>query len=583
MGEVVSLASDCRESHGADLRGMSAVGLAGEKTFFYNHSAAAWPNARRRSEGEKVFAPSKVIVGPKAGPRLVFSRRAHPRRPPGRQERRPGSRPTSRSLGSSKAGFAILGEFMPHLPDGSFARGEKWFAKRGRPKNHTEEFWLKYEGFGCQAFEAGETGITALHKAAAFGWPQQAQFLLARNAEIVSARTSAHQSARDVAERGVAWCMAKGKTNKERQQHQEVADLCTRAENGEAITFDVIGAGAIRPSKEEPAANAGSLECRADVRFDNVPTFLMLVLVTLLNVLAETRGGCFAFAVGCSHCWFSRSHHPWTLHPYLQNRARIEALLGTHLCDTRGSILVLVLLRIDEEYERSRAMAHLLFWCCFVLSLIMPRFVVHGWLACAQCARRQDLAYISERILAMSFPAQDLEAQFRNPMAEVQRFLRSRHPKHRVYNLCKEEGRRYDDECFREVRRRITFFDHTICPLQRLVELLEEQHRFLGEDKNNVVVIHCKAGKGRTGLVCSCLLLREGIKSDACKALETYAKKRTYDGKGVTIPSQIRYVKLYSQFLQDGFLRKQVVRLKSVCLQNFMKLPGYRSSSFKET
>eukprot|EP00435_Cladocopium_sp_Y103_P006734 s848_g2.t1 len=446
MGEVVSLASDCRESHGADLRGMSAVGLAGEKTFFYNHSAAAWPNARRRSEGEKVFAPSKVIVGPKAGPRLVFSRRAHPRRPPGRQERRPGSRPTSRSLGSSKA-----------------------------------------------------------------------------------------------------------------------------------------GAGAIRPSKEEPAANAGSLECRADVRFDNVPTFLMLVLVTLLNVLAETRGGCFAFAVGCSHCWFSRSHHPWTLHPYLQNRARIEALLGTHLCDTRGSILVLVLLRIDEEYERSRAMAHLLFWCCFVLSLIMPRFVVHGWLACAQCARRQDLAYISERILAMSFPAQDLEAQFRNPMAEVQRFLRSRHPKHRVYNLCKEEGRRYDDECFREVRRRITFFDHTICPLQRLVELLEEQHRFLGEDKNNVVVIHCKAGKGRTGLVCSCLLLREGIKSDACKALETYAKKRTYDGKGVTIPSQIRYVKLYSQFLQDGFLRKQVVRLKSVCLQNFMKLPGYRSSSFKET
>ncbi|CAL1133348.1 unnamed protein product [Cladocopium goreaui] len=79
---------------------------------------------------------------------------------------------------------------MPHLPDGSFARGEKWFAKRGRPKNHTEEFWLKYEGFGCQAFEAGEIGITALHKAAAFGWPQQAQFLLARNAEIVSARSN---------------------------------------------------------------------------------------------------------------------------------------------------------------------------------------------------------------------------------------------------------------------------------------------------------------------------------------------------------------------------------------------------------
>lgn len=345
---------------------------------------------------------------------------------------------------------------------------------------------------------------------------------------------------------------------------------------------------------------------REDVRFDNVPTFLMLVLVTLLNVFAVLA---FVFNsismqdVAIAGFLAAVIHGLYTLICRIVLGSKLfweltcvtpEVLLS--LTKLLGSILVLVLLRIDEDYERSRAMAQLLFWCCFVLSLIMPRFVVHGWLACAQCARRQvsknrkryrdgdfdlDLAYISERILAMSFPAQDLEAQFRNPMAEVQRFLRSRHPKHRVYNLCKEEGRRYDDECFREVRRRITFFDHTVCPLQRLVELLEEQHRFLREDTNNVVVIHCKAGKGRTGLVCSCLLLREGVKSDACKALETYAKKRTHDGKGVTIPSQIRYVKLYSQFLQEGFLRKQVVRLKSVCLQNFMKLPGYRSSSFK--
>lgn len=67
----------------------------------------------------------------------------------------------------------------------------------------------------------------------------------------------------------------------------------------------------------------------------------------------------------------------------------------------------------------------------------------------------QDLSYITERILAMSFPAEDFEAQFRNPMTEVpsaamlwircqvQRFLRNKHPMHhRVYNLCKEKSRR---------------------------------------------------------------------------------------------------------------------------------------------
>lgn len=31
-------------------------------------------------------------------------------------------------------------------------------------------------------------------------------------------------------------------------------------------------------------------------------------------------------------------------------------------------------------------------------------------------------------------------------MAEVQRFLRSRHPQHRVYNLCKEDDRRRPED-----------------------------------------------------------------------------------------------------------------------------------------
>lgn len=55
---------------------------------------------------------------------------------------------------------------MPFLPDGRFVRGERWFALRGRPKNHTEvlhpcrgehvaeEFWAKYDGYGCEAFQA---------------------------------------------------------------------------------------------------------------------------------------------------------------------------------------------------------------------------------------------------------------------------------------------------------------------------------------------------------------------------------------------------------------------------------------------
>lgn len=98
--------------------------------------------------------------------------------------------------------------------------------------------------------EVGESQITALHKAAAFGWPQQAsgrpegsaweaQFLLARAPEVVFARTSAQRSAREVADEAVAWCLARERSP---SQHRAVAELCARAERGERIDFDVVGA-----------------------------------------------------------------------------------------------------------------------------------------------------------------------------------------------------------------------------------------------------------------------------------------------------------------------------------------------------
>lgn len=36
-------------------------------------------------------------------------------------------------------------------------------------------------------------------------------------------------------------------------------------------------------------------------------------------------------------------------------------------------------------------------------------------------------------------------------------------------------------------------------------------YNFLKKDKENVVVIHCNAGKGRTGTAISCLLLFSGF------------------------------------------------------------------------
>ena len=46
----------------------------------------------------------------------------------------------------------------------------------------------------------------------------------------------------------------------------------------------------------------------------------------------------------------------------------------------------------------------------------------------------------TDRIISMGFPSEGVEANYRNPLPEVQRFFREKHPdgKVRIYNLCSE-------------------------------------------------------------------------------------------------------------------------------------------------
>ncbi|KAI3915962.1 hypothetical protein MKW98_004403 [Papaver atlanticum] len=65
------------------------------------------------------------------------------------------------------------------------------------------------------------------------------------------------------------------------------------------------------------------------------------------------------------------------------------------------------------------------------------------------------------------------------------------------------------------------------------------------QDMENVVVVHCKAGMARTGLMISSILLYLKFFPIAEESMDYYNQRRCVDGKGLGLPSQIRYVKYF--------------------------------------
>lgn len=197
-----------------------------------------------------------------------------------------------------------------------------------------------------------------------------------------------------------------------------------------------------------------------------------------------------------------------------------------------------------------------------------------------------DLSYIGEDVIAMALPGYgSLMATIRNSDEEYAAYLNHHHKGHyRIWNLSEMN---YDIGKF-DVNSVVDagWPDHHNPPLALAFIHLDRMFHYLKQDPQNKVVVHCVAGKGRTGCLIAMLMLYRNQCVEAKEALLRFARARLEeediprisvlgDGSdigGVRNPSQIRYVEYVAQLLHGNYpLPKHPIALLRLEIRNAVK------------
>ncbi|OAL43063.1 hypothetical protein IQ07DRAFT_307490 [Pyrenochaeta sp. DS3sAY3a] len=180
-----------------------------------------------------------------------------------------------------------------------------------------------------------------------------------------------------------------------------------------------------------------------------------------------------------------------------------------------------------------------------------------------------DLCYVTDNIIATSGPSGTYpQRAYRNPLDSLVKFLDSKHGDDWAIWEFRAEGTGYPDS---EVYGRVyhyPFPDHHPPPFALIPNIMASMRNWLHEKAGRVVVVHCKAGKGRSGTAsCSYLISEEGWPVHKALSRFTERRMRPNMGKGVSIPSQLRWIGYVDRWAKHGkmYVERQVEILEVHC------------------
>ncbi|KAM6269189.1 tensin-1 isoform 9-T10 [Porphyrio hochstetteri] len=163
-----------------------------------------------------------------------------------------------------------------------------------------------------------------------------------------------------------------------------------------------------------------------------------------------------------------------------------------------------------------------------------------------------DLVYITERIIAVSYPSAAEEQTFCSNLREVAHMLKSKHGDNYVlFNLSE---RRHDVSKLHPKVLDFGWPDLHTPALEKICSICKAMDTWLNAATHNVVVLHNKGNRGRLGVVVAAYMHYSNISASAEQALDRFAMKRFYEDKVVPVgqPSQKRYIHYFSGLLSGS-------------------------------
>ncbi|KAK9686800.1 Phosphotyrosine-binding domain [Popillia japonica] len=163
-----------------------------------------------------------------------------------------------------------------------------------------------------------------------------------------------------------------------------------------------------------------------------------------------------------------------------------------------------------------------------------------------------DLSYVTERIIALWFPASCSQQSYKQGQQQAAHMLTNKHgDNYMVFNLS-EPKRTLRNE-HKHVKE-VGWSPRLAPPLEKICSVCKEIDSWLSADQHRIAVLHAKGSKDKLGVVVAAYMHYSSICGNAEQALDRFSMKKYLDDNvgPLQMPSNKRYIDYFAGLLSHN-------------------------------